>query len=104
MIRCLLLCCCLMLIQAVAADQQSSGAAMKPLGQLETRELRIALFLGPEEPLYTIARVEGEVLVELATANEIAELDLDLYRLVESLVANLHGRGASFVDGQSAKQ
>lgn len=80
----------------VGADSQ-----YQLLGQLKTRDHLILMMMGPDEPLYTISDKEGRVLVNQLTSMEIKTENLQLFRLVQELIANQHGRGASFIDTQA---
>ncbi|HJN50578.1 MAG: hypothetical protein QGI68_02650 [Pseudomonadales bacterium] len=80
------------------ADEDSQN---QPMGQLETRDHLIVMVMGPDEPLYTISNKEGEVLVSQRTGTQIQTENVDLYRLVQELLANQHGRGASYIDAGS---
>jgi|TARA_Y100000310_G_scaffold208693_1_gene209304 hypothetical protein len=71
------------------------------LGQLKTRDHLILMVMGPEEPLYTISNNEGEVLVSQRTGAEIKAENMELFALVQELIANQHGKGASFIDVQA---
>ena len=71
------------------------------MGQLLTREHKILMIMGADEPLFTIFDMKGEVLVSQRTSNEIESENVDLFHLVEELIANQQGRGASFLNLQA---
>jgi len=82
----------------VQADPQN-----QVLGQLMTREHKILMIMGPDEPLFTISNLKGEVLVNQRSRMEIKAENVELFPLVEELIANQQGRGASFIDPEAQK-
>lgn len=82
----------------VAADSQ-----YPVLGQLKTRDHQILMMMGPDEPLFTISNKAGEVLVNQHTRLEIETENVELFNLVEELLANQQGKGASFLDTEAQK-